>query len=360
MSNRLLFVVPSFAGGGAERVALTYLNNVDRTVFEPELLVFDDSGPLRTLVSPDVPVRSLNTLRLRNSVMQMVAHIRRTRPRVVFSTLGYVNIALLSIRNLFPSGTKVVVREANLPSLSLKASARPWLYETGYRWAYKRANGVLCTSRIMARELVDNFAVPEDRVRIVCNPVDVERIRDLASRPAGLQTTEYRNLISCGRLTHQKGYDRLIPLMAQMPEDIHLTILGDGPERGHLRSLIQSHKLEDRVRIEPFQSEPWRWYGAADAYVMPSRWEGMPNAALEALACGLPVIATLESGGLPELSGGPMTGLTISAFGQRFAGNCASVASRRGKGMGESLLPEGFSLPNACQQFNDVMQGIST
>src|SRR3546814_18465284 len=91
-------------------------------------------------------------------------------------------------------------------------------------------------------------------------------------------------------------------MMAKRPNDGHLTILGDGAERDALLRQAEALHLASTVTFTGFVEAPWPYYAGADAFLMPSRWEGMPNAALEALACGTPVLATPEAGGLIELA----------------------------------------------------------
>ncbi len=74
--------------------------------------------------------------------------------------------------------------------------------------------------------------------------------------------------------------------------DAHLTILGDGPRNTKLHDMIISLGVEEKVNLAGFIKNPWAYYAGADTFLLSSRWEGMPNAALEALACGTPVIAT--------------------------------------------------------------------
>src|SRR5690606_2827716 len=106
------------------------------------------------------------------------------------------------------------------------------------------------------------------------------------------------------RLHPQKGFDRLIEALPRlnMPCDWHVTILGEGGEREKLESLIRLHGFENRVSLHGYTAAPWPHIAASDMFLLPSRFEGLPNVALEALACGTPVIATAESGGIAEIA----------------------------------------------------------
>ena len=122
-----------------------------------------------------------------------------------------------------------------------------------------------------------------------------------------------RILVCVSRLSHEKGIDVLVDAMAKVDDpSVRLYVIGDGVERGALSARARSAGIEDRIhfaRILPHDEIP-RWLAAADVAVLPSRTEGMPNAVLEALACGRPVVATAV-GGTRELIESPALGILV-------------------------------------------------
>lgn len=295
---RLLTILPSFSGGGAERVALNILSQLDKRKFDKTLITISGEGPLKSLQSVDHYI-DLKKIRLRSAIFPLVRLIWDWHPEVIFSTFGHINLALLMVRPLLPPSTKLILREANLPSLSLPASRYPKLFSWGYKYLYRYADLLLCSSERMKEEFSHNFKIPDARLSVVPNPIDVEKIRTAAMAPVRYPGGG-RRFIAAGRLVQQKGFDHLLNMFANLPQQDHLTILGVGPEETFLRQKAQSLKLSN-VSFEGFINEPWSRYAGADAFVLSSRWEGMPNAALEALAVGTPVIATAESGGFSEV-----------------------------------------------------------
>ena len=343
-----VFVLPSFAGGGAERVLLTFLADLDQQAGTKTLVVFDNRGPLRANVPPGVELVDLGAPRLRNALPRLIGMLRRQRPSCVISTLGYVNIALLACRFLLPRDCRILIREANMPSLSLPNTPHPWLMTAAYRLLSHRADAIVCTSRAMAREFSRDFGCEPERLHLIPNPVDVERLR-AGGVQASADSTGIR-LLAAGRLTRQKGFDRMITLMSELPDRFSLTIIGEGDQQGNLERRIAELGLGGRVRLAGFQADPVTWFSQADAFVLPSRWEGMPNAALEALALGVPVIATPETGGLQELTEIEGRGLEIAAFGPAFRDACKAVRPRSGES--PCLLPPRFHRQNAAAAFN--------
>lgn len=345
--RRVAFVLPSFAGGGAERVLLTLMDMADRDCFECALFVMDAKGPLAAAVPASQRVLDLGRPRLRDALFPLVMGLRHFKPDVTVSTLGYVNLALAAAQPLF--GGDLILREANLPSLSLPRSPFPRLMRWGTRLLYPAARHVIATSALMRAELAE-LGVADTQLVILPNPVDVARLRGFPVRRApgpGIR------LVAAGRLVPQKGFDRLIPLMAGM--DVHLTILGDGPMRAELADMAARHGVA--LDLPGFATDAPSWYAGADAVLLPSRWEGMPNVALEALACGTKVIATPESGGIAEVAAAAPAGAVIVAeFGPAFAAAIAAVRPRDDV-PGPSLLPSDYQSDQVARRFAALLDG---
>ncbi len=353
---RIGFVLPSFAGGGAERVMLTLLGALDPARFEVELAVFDASGPLADLIPETVAVRELRRRRLRRAVPALVRWLRAWHAEAAVSTFGYVNLALLAVRPLLAARTRILVREANTPSLSLAELRAPALTAAAYRLLYPTADAVLCQHQGTASEMAGRFRVAPERVRLLPNPVDTERLRAAAHAPRRAPGPG-RRFVAAGRLTHQKGFDRLIDLFADTGPEDRLVVFGEGPDRDALERRARWRGVEKRVLLAGFECEPWPWYAGADALLLPSRWEGLPNVALEALACGTRVIATLESGGVAEIAeAAPEGAVRVVPWGHAFARAVSAVRPDVADRPRPSLLPRAYELGTVVGRFVDILE----
>lgn len=351
--KRVVAVLPSLAGGGAERVTLTLLAGLDRQRFDPHLVLLHRAGPLEAVLPADLPMTDLQQPRLSRAMPALLSALRRLHPDVTFSTLGYVNLGLLAMRGFYPG--RLVVREANLPSLSLPRSPHPHLTALGYRCLYRHADRVLATSQRMAGELAD-LGVPPGVLGILPNPVRVAALRRQAALPQRLPGDGLR-LVAAGRLTEQKGFDRLIPLLSGMP-GLRLLILGEGPQRGMLADLARQHGVA--VEMPGFVQDAPAWFAGADAVVLPSRWEGMPNTALEALACGTPVIATPDSGGIAEIAtAAAASAVSVVPHGSEFAAAVRKLAPRSETVLRSSLLPASCDAEIVVRQFAEYLGGMN-
>ncbi len=360
MKYRIAFVLPSLVGGGAERVILQLIANLDVARFAPRLVLLDGAGPLRDMIPAGLGVTDLCLPRLRSALPHLIKNLRRQPPDAIVSTFGYVNLVLLACRYFLPRGARLVLRDANMPSLYLPNARFGGIMRPGYRMLYKRADQVICTSVRMVEDFAENFSVPRDKLAVVRNPVNVVALRESAAGPQRAPGRGPR-FIAAGYKIHQKGFDRLLDLFAQLPGDAHLTILGVGVAEEALADAAARLGFRNRLKLCAFDPNPWPHYAGADAFLLPSRWEGMANAALEALACGTPIIATPEAGGIAELAEQALPGaVCIAQSGGPFLEAMCRIRARPTKRPRKNLLPAAYDVKAVVATFEDLLLDIGS
>jgi glycosyltransferase involved in cell wall biosynthesis len=305
--KRVLLLVPSLIHGGAQRVFSTLLRHLDRERFEIHLALLEAKGAFLADVPGDVVVHDLKVARIRYALPGIVKAIWKIRPRTVLSTLVYVNLTLLFSKPLLPRGTRVIVRESTAPGAFLSQETRyPRLWRWMIRRLYRKADRVVCLSDAMLSEMAEHFAVPREKLVRICNPVDVEAVRKLSGVGGNPFSGPGPRLVTAGRLSREKGLDVLLdsmPAVVQRSPGVQLIILGDGPLEEELRAQAKRLCLTGAVVFAGFQQNPWPYLKHADLFILPSRYEGLPNALLEALALGTPVVASDCPGAMQELRG---------------------------------------------------------
>jgi len=362
---RVLFVVPTLTFGGAERVMVTLLRHLDRTRIRPALAIVDGAGAdyLEDLPS-DVEVFDLGCRRVRHAVPGLVRQVYRWRPKVVFSTLGYMNLLLALVKPLLPGGIRFIGREGSILSHNLWDRRFPALWLGAFRRFYPRFDVVVCQSGAMRDDLASAIGMPARKMTLIHNPLDCDRVRSLAGAAAevgmrrrGLGGAGPLELVAAGRFSQEKGFDLLIEAMA-LTRDVNarLTLVGDGPLRTDLQALAIRAGVADRVRFAGFQKNPYPYFAHADAYILSSRYEAFPNVVLEALACGTPVIATPAVGGIAEiarLAGGVQIASAVAA--DALAAELRAF-DRGGSRAGASSLAA-FSVERIVAQYQAVLAG---
>jgi len=295
--RKVVFVTPSLRGGGAERVIVNLLRHMNRSDIELTLITLKLEGPYVSQLPADTQVVDLGTKRVRHSIVRLVREINRIQPDVIVSTLGHLNVALLALRPFLKKRPKIVLRETNAPSFAMRQAGKSGLYRVLYRLFYPKADRVIALSKGMADDLLAFSGLSKEKVSIIYNPVVTEEIRRQADEAVDHPWLLHKDLpvcISVGRLVEQKNYDLLLRAFTKAVREVpaRLLILGEGPKRPHLEALAEQLGVRSYVDFVGFTPNPYAYMARSDLFVLSSSWEGMPNVLLEALAVGLPAVAT--------------------------------------------------------------------
>ena len=288
----VVMVLPSLDVGGAERVAISLANGLLRAGAAPRLLLTHREGAMRDQLDPGIPVAVLGRPRIRGALAPLARHLRAEPPAVLFGTHQHVNLALCGLTSVLPRRTRLVLREPIFAPVALEGRSTTNIRRL-QRALYRRAALLLASSDVLAEDL---RRLTGAEVALLHNPVDEPQLRSLAQAPTRslIDTAETsrpygRRFVSVGRLSPQKAMDELLVAFATARGKLDtLVIIGDGPERPRLERLVVDLGLEDSVTIHATRPDHLRIVAAADVLVLASHHEGMPNAALEALAVGTP------------------------------------------------------------------------
>ncbi len=357
------FILPSFYAGGAERVMITLMNGLDRASFAPSLIAVNNTGTLRNLVDADIPVTALSEKRrVAASVPALLKALKASHPDIVISTMTHLNFAVLSLKPFFLK-TKFIVREAVTPSYLLaNHSRKAWFIKLLYRVLYPWAHIVLSPTALVSAEYESLLGLRLKTHRTLHNPVDIQKIRSFRLQPRDAYEQSRVHFVCAGRLHSQKGFDRLIEALPRLdtPCGWSMTIIGEGVEHQTLERLIYTLGLENKVTLAGFSDAPWPVIAAADCFLLPSRWEGLPNVALESLACGTPVIASREAGGIGEIAALAEPGSVQLADDMNdFLHKMEAVKPDPVNAYRRTLLPEEFHGEVISERFACLLRSLS-
>ncbi|ADH85795.1 glycosyl transferase group 1 [Desulfurivibrio alkaliphilus AHT 2] len=233
------------------------------------------------------------------SLPWLVRYLRRERPAALLAAKDRAARVALLARRLAGVPTRVVLRLGMHLSQSLEGKSRlaKALRYYPVRWLYPWADGIICVSDGMADDMAAITGLPRSRLKVIANPTVTPELQRLAAEAPDndwFNAPGPPRLVAVGRLTRQKGFDVLLQAFSRLQErqPCRLLILGEGGDRSKLEAEVRRLKLDHLVQLPGFVVNPYAYLARADLFVLSSRFEGSPNALKEALALGVPVVAT--------------------------------------------------------------------
>jgi glycosyltransferase involved in cell wall biosynthesis len=317
--KRIYFLVSSMHGGGAERVAsllcnywasLDYVVTLVPTFSGHGKNVYPLDNNVQLIFLADLiknPSRSILINRLKRFFALRRSIISST-PDVIVSFLTEVNIVAL-----------IAAIGTNIPVI-VSERTNPTRYSSGHLWglarkyAYQYAKCVVVQTND-AKSWVETNC-PNTKVKVIPNPIKLPIPNGIPIlKPSEILAEDRKLLLTVGRLIKEKGYFRLIEAFAEIIKTHNnwdLVILGEGSERSNLEKRIESLGMKDQIILPGRVGNVGEWYQRADLFAMSSHLEGFPNALIEAMAYGVPVISIDCGSGPRDLIQHEVNGLLVS------------------------------------------------
>lgn len=296
--KRLAVFAPSMAEGGAERGALKLAEGLAQRGFDVDLVLANAEGPRLAEIPAEVRLVDLGARRVLSCLPGLVRYLRREKPVALASVLDHANVVALWARKLgrYP-GRVVVIEQNTLSEAARNGKSRrdrmmPRMVSRFYPWA----DYVVGVSAGVTADLVELTSLRPEKVRVIFNPIVTADIAEKAKAPVDHAWFSDGSsvFVAAGRLRPQKDFPTLLHAFAQVraKRPARLLVLGEGPERERLEALTRALRISDDVLLHGSTSNPYAYMARASAFVLSSRWEGLPTVLIEALSCGVPVIAT--------------------------------------------------------------------
>jgi glycosyltransferase involved in cell wall biosynthesis len=313
---RVLFVLPSLNGGGAERVVLNLLRNLDSTRFRATLFLLRREGTLFSEVPRQVRlVVGTERGHLRFNLPMVLARllVEARRSDAIVGSLELTASYLAQMAGLATRKPVVGWVHTSLPNYL--APLPRWQGRLA-RAFYRRLQNVVLPGEHLQRELLQWLGTPSGLVTVIENPFDLAAYRTRGEAPLlGLEAVfERPTVVAVGRLIPAKGFDILIRAHAQLARrgvDHHLLIVGEGEERPRLEALRRELKVEATCFLPGRAENPLPLIKQATVFALSSRYEGFGMVLLEAMAAGTPIVATDCPKGPREVLEGGRTGMLV-------------------------------------------------
>lgn len=288
-------LLASFSGaGGVERMLLNLADGLTGAGYGVDLLTIRRDSPHLHTLPPGVQHLPLPGGHAWAVIPALVRYLRRQPPAGLIAAKDRANRAAVLARALAGRPLPLALRLGTHLG-GVRGNHR----STGDRLRgvlYRRAGAVIAVSQAMADDLVPRFGLAPQQVHVIRNPLVTPRLTEQAAAPCPhpwLQDGE-PVVVGMGRFTHQKDFPTLLRAFARLcgHTPARLVLLGEGAGRDVCARLAQDLGIGERVLLPGFAVNPYAWLARARMFVLSSRWEGSPNALGEALALGVPCVAT--------------------------------------------------------------------
>ncbi len=310
--KNILYFIESLSGGGAEKVLITFLNHLDYTKYSITLLTLVDTGILKN----DIDLSRINYRTvIKESNNPFLKFWYKVKYKLIYHYLptSLVNKWIIPQKGIdtyiaFTEGyyTKILAHTSKkkIAWVHIDLKSLPWtINEHIYanieeeKEAYRKFDKVICVSNSVKGVMERDYGL--SHVETIYNPIDTASILELSKEPGNIEISQGFNIISVGRLTYQKGYDLLIPIISKLIKkglNIQLYLLGDGSERKALEQIIQEEQISNHIHLLGYVKNPYPIMKQMDLFVSSSRSEGYCLVIAEALTLGLPIVSMNCSG----------------------------------------------------------------
>lgn len=314
--KKLLFFIDTLGHGGAEKVLVNLVNNLDKSKYKITLMTIFNSGVNKQYLNNNIEYKYVFKRIFRGNVMVF----RLFKPSFLYRlfikdkydiVVSYLEGNTTRILSGCPYSYTKKLAWLHV-EMNEKTLFYPWWNKEKCISGYEKFDKIVGVSQTVLDSFVKNTK-EWNNLQVMYNTVDTDTIKEKSMEK--IDDIEYAsdmiNVISVGRLIDQKGYERLLRIHKRLLDNgiIHnLYILGEGHKRPALEKYIKDNKLQKSIYLLGFKDNPWKYVANADLFVCSSLQEGFSTAVSEALIVGTPVVTTLCSG-MKEMLGDSEYGL---------------------------------------------------
>jgi len=294
--KNILFLTPNFNRGGSQKFFIKYIRLLKNQIDKPNIVV------LRFTKKKSYNVDNLSFSEFNSrsslSILKLRKYIINNNIQIIFANQFQTNILALIIKIFFFKKIKIIIRETNSPFQIIR-------YEKNiikkaihffFRKLYVYSDKIISPSKELKKELIKNYKLPKNRIEVIYNTFDRNNIIKLSKIKFDNKYNylfKKKTFIFHGRLEFQKGLDILIKSFNIFKNsEYNLLILGEGSQINSLKKLVKNLKLSNQVFFLGFKKNPYNFIKKADYYIFPSRYEGMSNSLLDAVALSKFIIAS--------------------------------------------------------------------
>lgn len=306
--KNILFLINNLGGGGAEKVLVNLVNNMDKSKYNITLKTLVDQGVNKKFLSNDIKYEYVYKNGFRGTKYLYLLPKKYIYNKVVNGQFDVIVVYLQGVL------TKII---ANAPSSQKTIAYMHGDVQEGFfvksfksiekfRSCFKTYDAIVSVSKSVENSFKSVYGIDE-KLYVKYNTFDVKAIEQKSNEniECDISVDGFIKLCAVGTLKTIKGFDRLIKVLARLKiegNNFILNIIGDGPEKSYLQRLVIDNKLEDNVFLKGFKSNPYKYISQSDLFISASHTEGFSSVVVESIILGVPVVTT-DCAGMSEILG---------------------------------------------------------
>lgn len=340
--KKILFLIHTLGGGGAERVLVDLVNNLDKRNYEITVMTVVDTGIYKEALVPEIKYKTMFKLpgfikgkNESGSLLNDISGKRKALIKIYTLFWKYVSPKLIYryfIKDIYdyevaflegicakiigsssnPKAKKYVWIHVDL--INQRKSGNVFKNLRDEKQTYGRFDKIVCVSEFVREQFMKLFKLEKANVVVKYNPIDEKVIYEKSlAETCDMVTKRKFTICSIGRLNKQKSYIRLLKVVNELYKnnfDFDLWIIGEGTDKGNLLEYIKTNHLSDKVFLLGYKKNPYCLLKQADLFVCSSLVEGYSTAVTEAVILGIPVLTT-DCSGMREILGNSEYGIIV-------------------------------------------------
>lgn len=362
--KKLAIITPTLANGGAERIISTLSQSEKiKELYEITIITFDNDANdyqfdckiinLKESYSKQLnrmkPIKYLNYFKI---IYKVKKDMKFDIVLSFMENMGIVN-AVTKRKEITLHAVSSYLSGQYEYTNSRRKNSYVFLFKALIKKYFNKLDGILTISQESAQDLVENFKIDEDKIIVTYNPYDVKLINEMSGNIEKSSNNNRLRIVTMGSLIDLKAQWNLLRAFKEVEskfKNVELLIIGRGENEKYLKEMTNAYQLNHKVQFLGYVTNPFEYLKNSDIYVLTSIREGLPNALIEAMACGLPVIATDCSSGPREIIA-PLTDYKIKARTVEKAATGILIPTNNGikKKLNEPLDEQEEMLRNALE-----------